>query len=154
MPTKLITAENAREMQRKGAKKQGEARSRNAAFRKYVQLWANHPCTAKEKKTLEELGVVFDNDEVLTKKAMLIIPLLKQASQGNLKAFQILVTYMGDNEKYELEIKKLKEEIKKLKLEQKKLSIDTGEQKEIEDMSALADFLAITPGEEKDDSKE
>jgi hypothetical protein len=153
MPTKLFTKDNAKEMQLKGAKNQAKSKSKNAAFKKYMKAWAESPCNNNEQRALESLGIVFDGDEILTKKAMLLIPLIKKASQGDLKAIEMILTELGENTKYELEIKKLKEENKKLKLEQKKLAIDTGDQREIEDMSTLADFLAVKPGE-TDDSNE
>lgn len=150
MPTKLFTKENAKEMQLKGTKNQASSRKKNALFRHFMKMWAETPCSAKEKAALEKLGIIFDDDVVLTKKATLIIPLMRKAFEGNgdPKAVETILTLLGENAKYELEIKKLKEENKKLKLEQKKLAIDTGEQREIEDLSALADFIAVKPGEE------
>ena len=142
--------ENAKEMQLKGTKNQAASRKKNALFRNFMKMWADTPCSAKEKAALEKLGIIFDDDVVLTKKATLIIPLMRKAfeGKGDPKAVETILTLLGENAKYELEIKKLKEENKKLKLEQKKLAIDTGEQREIEDLSALADFIAVKPGEE------
>ena len=150
MPTKLFTKENAKAMQLKGTKNQVASRKRNTLFRQYMKMWAETPCSDKEKAALEKLGIIFGDDVVLTKKATLILPLMRKAFEGNgdPKAVELILTMLGENAKYELEIKKLKEENKKLKLEQKKLAIDTGEQREIEDMSALADFLVVKPGEE------
>ncbi len=150
MPTKLFTKENAKEMQLKGTKNQAASRKKNTLFRHFMKMWAETPCSAKEKAALEKLGIIFDDDVVLTKKATLIIPLMRKAFEGNgdPKAVETILTLLGENAKYELEIKKLKEENKKLKLEQKKLAIDTGEQREIEDLSTLADFLVVNPGEE------
>ena len=150
MPTKLFTKENAKEMQLKGTKNQAASRKKNALFRNFMKMWAETPCSAKEKAALEKLGIIFDDDVVLTKKATLIIPLMRKAfeGKGDPKAVETILTLLGENAKYELEIKKLKEENKKLKLEQKKLAIDTGEQREIEDLSTLADFIAVKPGEE------
>lgn len=150
MPTKLFTKENAKAMQLKGTKNQVASRKRNTLFRQYMKMWAETPCSDKEKAALEKLGIIFGDDVVLTKKATLILPLMRKAFEGNgdPKAVELILTMLGENAKYELEIKKLKEENKKLKLEQKKLAIDTGDQREIEDMSALADFLVVKPGEE------
>lgn len=155
MPKQLFTKENAKEMQLRGVKNQSASRKKNTLFRQYMQMWANTPCTDKEKAALEKLGIVFNDDVVLTKKATLILPLMRKAFEGNgdPKAVETILTLLGENAKYEIEIKKLKEENKKLKLEQKKLAIDTGDQREIEDMSVLADFLAVKPGE-TDDSNE
>lgn len=157
MPKKLFTKENAKEMQLRGAKKQGEAKRKNASFRKYVKSWGNAPLTEKERSQVEkvfgDLGIIFD-DTKMSKKILLFLPILTKAiNEKDLKAVQMALEWMGESSKYEEEIKKLKEENKKLKLEQKKLAIDTGDQREIEDMSALADFLVVKPGE-TDDSNE
>lgn len=150
MPKKLFTKENAKEMQLKGAKNQAKSKSKNAAFKKYMKAWAESPCNNNEQRALESLGIVFDGDEILTKKAMLLIPLIKKASQGDLKAIEMILTELGENTKYELEIKKLKEENKKLKLEQKKLAIDTGINKDIEDLETLGNMLKEEPNANED----
>lgn len=152
MPTKLFTKDNAKEMQLRGTKNQAASRKKNTLFRQYMQMWANTPCSDKEKATLEKLGIVFGDDVVLTKKATLILPLMRKAFDGNgdPKAVETILTLLGENAKYELEIKKLKEENKKLKLEQKKLAIDTGINKDIEDLETLGNMLKEEPNANED----
>ena len=83
MPTKLFTKENAKAMQLKGTKNQVASRKRNTLFRQYMKMWAETPCSDKEKAALEKLVIIFGDDVVLTKKATLILPLMRKAFEGN-----------------------------------------------------------------------
>jgi len=54
-------------------------------------------------------------DEELTNKATLILPLIKKASQGDIKAIEMIIKLIGEDRKLEAEIEKLKAENELLK---------------------------------------
>ena len=120
----ITSSEMAREMQRKGAKKQGESRKTKRVFRDYLQEWANGNLDNKEKEVLKNLGI--DTNVAVTKEALLLIPIITKASKGDMRAWEQIQIYLGNNPKYELELKNLREENKRLKLEQQRLKAELG----------------------------
>ena len=55
---------------------------------------------------------------------------------------------LGEDKKKELEIKKLRREIELLKAETQKLRMMTGEDREVEDLTALGDMLQVSEEDE------
>ena len=91
----------------------------------------------KNKKALEALGL----SEEATNRTLLVVPLIKKASSGDTKALQMALELLGEDKKKELEIKKLRREIELLKAETQKLRMMTGDDREVEDLTALGDML-------------
>ena len=120
----ITSSKMAREMQRKGAKKQAESRKAKRVFRDYLQEWANGNLDKHEKEVLKKMGI--DTNNTVTKEALLLIPIITKASKGDIRAWETIQSYLGNNPKQELEIERLKEENKKLKLEQQKLKLELG----------------------------
>lgn len=66
-----------------------------------------------------------------------------------MKAMQMVIELLGEDKKKDLEIKKLTQEIELLKAETQKLRMQVGEDREVEDLTALGDML-----QENDDKGE
>ena len=101
----------------------------------------------KNKKALEALGL----SEEATNRTLLVVPLIQKASKGDTKALQMALELLGEDKKKELEIKKLRREIELLKAETQKLRMMTGEDREVEDLTALGDMLQVS--EDKGDDE-
>ena len=143
-------SETAREMQRKGAKKQGEARRRNTQIKHILMAWADRNVSPKNLEILKRAGIIDEADEEATNRALVSMQIIDKVRKGDLKALELLLVMLGENEKYEQEIKKLKEENKKLKLEQEKLKFETGINKDIEDLETLGNMLKEEPNVDQD----
>lgn len=133
IPTNKRSKEEVRKNSSKGGKKSGEVRKQKAELKKLFMQFANMRPTEKESKQLVAMG--FD-DENLTNMTAYVVSLFKNGAKGNSKALEIGVDLLMDNNKKELENKKLKKEIEILKMK-----IDSGN---------LAD-TSITFKFEKDD---
>lgn len=121
----------------KGGKASGEARRRNKTIAEYLKTWADKEVDEKNKKALQALGL----DEEATNRTLLVLPLIKKASSGDIKALQMIIDLLGEDKKKDLEIAKLKEEINLLRAETQKITSIFGEDREIEDLQGLADML-------------
>ena len=121
----------------KGGIKSGQVRRQKKTVAEYLQKWADGEVSEKDKKELEALGL----SEEATNRTLLVVPLIKKASQGDTKALQMALELLGEDKKKELEIKKLRREIELLKAETQKLRMMTGEDREVEDLTALGDML-------------
>lgn len=124
----------------------GKARRQKKTVAEYLRKWADGEVSEKNKKALEALGL----SEEATNRTLLVVPLIKKASSGDTKALQMALELLGEDKKKELEIKKLRREIELLKAETQKLRMMTGEDREVEDLTALGDILQA--GEEEDES--
>ena len=91
----------------------------------------------KNRNALEALGL----SEEATNRTLLVVPLIQKAIKGDTKALQMALELLGEDKKKELEIKKLRREIELLKAETQKLRMMTGEDREVEDLTALGDML-------------
>ena len=129
---KITSSEMAREYQRRGAKKQAESRKRNIQFRNYLRMWADTKLNDQEKQIMEKCEAklneeyFIDVDDKTTREALLLIPIIQKAQKGDLRAWELVQTYLGNDRRYEMEIEQLKEENKRLRLEQEKLKADIG----------------------------
>lgn len=121
----------------KGGIKSGQVRKQKKTVAEYLRKWADGEVSEKNKKALEALGL----SEEATNRTLLVVPLIKKASSGDTKALQMALELLGEDKKKELEIKKLRREIELLKAETQKLRMMTGEDREVEDLTALGDML-------------
>ena len=115
----------------------GKARRQKKTVAEYLRKWADSEVSEKDKKVLQALGL----SEEATNRTLLVVPLIQKASKGDTKALQMALELLGEDKKKELEIKKLRREIELLKAETQKLRMMTGEDREVEDLSALGDML-------------
>lgn len=127
----------SQEEQKKGGRKSVEVRRQKKTIAEYLKTWADKEVDEKNKKALQALGL----DEEATNRTLLVLPLIKKANGGDIKALQMIIDLLGEDKKKDLEIKKLKEEIKLLKAETQKISSQFGDDREIEDLQGLADML-------------
>ena len=127
----------SQEEAKKGGIKSGQVRKQKKTVAEYLRKWADGEVSEKNKKALEALGL----SEEATNRTLLVVPLIKKASSGDTKALQMALELLGEDKKKELEIKKLRREIELLKAETQKLRMMTGEDREVEDLTALGDML-------------
>ena len=134
----------SQEEAKKGGIKSGQVRKQKKTVAEYLQKWADSEVSEKNKKALEALGL----SEEATNRTLLVVPLIQKASKGDTKALQMALELLGEDKKKELEIKKLRREIELLKAETQKLRMMTGEDREVEDLSALGDMLQVSEEDE------
>ena len=127
----------SQEEAKKGGIRSGQVRKQKKTVAEYLRKWADSEVSEKNKKALEALGL----SEEATNRTLLVVPLIKKASSGDTKALQMALELLGEDKKKELEIKKLRREIELLKAETQKLRMMTGEDREVEDLTALGDML-------------
>lgn len=136
----------SREVAAANGAKGGRAKAAKKTVADYLKKWADSEVGEKEKKTLQALGL----GEEATNRTLLVIPLIKKASSGDMKAMQMVIELLGEDKKKDLEIKKLTQEIELLKAETQKLRMQVGDDREVEDLTALGDMLQID-GENDDE---
>lgn len=134
----------SREEAKKGGIKSGQVRKQKKTVAEYLRKWADSEVSEKDKKVLQALGL----SEEATNRTLLVIPLIKKITQGDTKALQMALELLGEDKKKELEIKKLRREIELLKAETQKLRMMTGEDREVEDLTALGDMLRVCEEDE------
>ena len=127
----------SQEEAKKGGIRSGQVRKQKKTVAEYLRKWADSEVSEKDKKVLQALGL----SEEATNRTLLVIPLINKASKGDTKALQMALELLGEDKKKELEIKKLRREIELLKAETQKLRMMTGEDREVEDLTALGDML-------------
>lgn len=128
----------------KGGIRSGQVRKQKKTVAEYLRKWADGEVSEKNKKALEALGL----SEEATNRTLLVVPLIQKASKGDTKALQMALELLGEDKKKELEIKKLRREIELLKAETQKLRMMTGEDREVEDLTALGDMLQVSEEDE------
>ena len=137
IPNSARTPSERRENATKAGIASGKARRQKKTVAEYLKKWADSEVSEKNKKALEALGL----SEEATNRTLLVVPLIQKASKGDTKALQMALELLGEDKKKELEIKKLRREIELLKAETQKLRMMTGEDREVEDLTALGDML-------------
>ena len=126
------------EVAAKNGSKGGKAAHAKKTVADYLKQWADGEVSSeKNKNALEALGL----SEEATNRTLLVVPLIQKAIKGDAKALQMALELLGEDKKKELEIKKLRREIELLKAETQKLRMMTGEDREVEDLTALGDML-------------
>ena len=139
IPNSARTPSERRENATKAGIASGKARRQKNTVAEYLKKWADSEVSEKNRKALEALGL----SEEATNRTLLVVPLIKKASSGDTKALQMALELLGEDKKKELEIKKLRREIELLKAETQKLRMMTGEDREVEDLTALGDMLQV-----------
>ena len=137
IPNSARTPSERRENATKAGIASGKARRQKKTVAEYLRKWADGEVSEKNKKALEALGL----SEEATNRTLLVVPLIQKANKGDTKALQMVLELLGEDKKKELEIKKLRREIELLKAETQKLRMMTGEDREVEDLTALGDML-------------
>ena len=137
----------SREVAAANGAKGGRAKAQKKTVADYLKQWADGEVSEKNKKALEALGL----SEEATNRTLLVVPLIQKASKGDTKALQMALELLGEDKKKELEIKKLRREIELLKAETQKLRMLTGEDREVEDLTALGDMLQVNTDESHTD---
>lgn len=128
----------SREVAAANGSKGGRAKAQKKTVAEYLKKWADSEVIGeKNKKALQALGL----SEEATNRTLLVIPLIKKITQGDTKALQMALELLGEDKKKELEIKKLRREIELLKAETQKLRMQVGDDREVEDLTALGDML-------------
>lgn len=122
----------------KGGIKSGQVRRQKKTIAEYLRKWADSEVIEEKNiNALQALGL----SEEATNRTLLVIPLIKKASGGDMKAMQMVIELLGEDKKKDLEIKKLTQEIELLKAETQKLRMQVGDDREVEDLTALGDML-------------
>ena len=137
----------SREVAAANGAKGGRAKAAKKTVAEYLKKWADSEVSEKDKKVLQALGL----SEEATNRTLLVIPLIKKASSGDTKAMQMVLELLGEDKKKELEIKKLRREIELLKAETQKLRMQVGDDREVEDLTALGDMLQVDDESDTDD---
>lgn len=137
----------SQEEAKKGGIRSGQVRKQKKTVAEYLRKWADGEVSEKNKKALEALGL----SEEATNRTLLVVPLIQKASKGDTKALQMALELLGEDKKKELEIKKLRREIELLKAETAKLRMMTGDDREVEDLTALGDMLRVDDENDTDD---
>lgn len=137
----------SQEEAKKGGIKSGQVRKQKKTVAEYLRKWADSEVSEKDKKVLQALGL----SEEATNRTLLVIPLINKASKGDTKALQMILELLGEDKKKELEIKKLRREIELLKAETQKLHMQVGDDREVEDLTALGDMLRVDDETDTDD---
>lgn len=137
----------SQEEAKKGGIKSGQVRKQKKTVAEYLRKWADSEVSEKDKKVLQALGL----SEEATNRTLLVVPLIQKASKGDTKALQMALELLGEDKKKELEIKKLRREIELLKAETQKLRMQVGEDREVEDLTALGDMLQVDDESDTDD---
>ena len=125
------------EEHKKGAQRSAEVRRKKKTIAEYLKTWADKEVDEKNKKALQALGL----DEEATNRTLLVLPLIKKANSGDIKALQMIIDLLGEDKKKDLEIKKLKQEIELLRAQTQKITAAFGDDREVEDLTGLADML-------------
>lgn len=108
----------------KGGKRSGEVRRANKTLRQIVKDWADGVPTQDELSKLAEFGIA---DENATRKATLLIPLLSNVASGNMRALNMLIELLGEDERKKQELAKLRAETKLIEAETDKLLREIGD---------------------------
>ena len=138
----------SQEEAKKGGIKSGQVRKQKKTVAEYLRKWADSEVSGeKNKKTLQALGL----SEEATNRTLLVIPLIKKASSGDTRAMHMVLEQLGEDKKKELEIKKLRREIELLKAETQKLRMQVGDDREVEDLTALGEMLQVDDEGDTDD---
>lgn len=114
------TTEELREIARRGGKKSGETRRKKAEFRKVLNALLTAEVDNPEwGPTLEAMGLDCTLETIINARMIL------EAMQGNVKAYEAVAKYSGQDVRMEAEARKDAAELEKLRLENEKLKAET-----------------------------
>ena len=129
-----LTKEQTKERGRNGGLKSVEVRRSKKTFAQIFQAWADAETEDKNKYQLKQLGIT---DEKVTNKMMILVPLLKNITKGDIRSIQMALELLEEDKTKEKELQKLQAEIDKLKLEKQRL------QKEIDGEIETSKILIV-----------
>ena len=112
-----LSKEESKERSRNGGLKSVEVRREKKTIADILSIWAEKPLSEANKEAMKKAGF----DEATTNKALLVLPLIKNASKGDIRAIQMAMDLLNEDKKKEAEIRKLEAEIERLKLEAERL---------------------------------
>lgn len=107
------STEEVREIARRGGKKSGETRRKKAEFKKVLNALLTAEVENEEwEPTLKAMGLDCTLETIINARMIL------EAMQGNVKAYEAIAKYSGQDARTEAEIEKEKAEIEKEKADQ------------------------------------
>lgn len=115
-----FTKNTARQAGHNGALVTNAKKRQKKTIAEILAAWADREVSEKDLEALRKLGI----SDITTNKALLVLPLIKNISKGDVKSLQLAMELLGEDRKKEAEIKKLNEEIERLKLEQERLKLE------------------------------
>lgn len=118
------STDEARKRGSKGGKRSGEVRRANKTLRQIVKDWADGTPTQDEFAKLAEIGITDGN---ATRKATLLIPLLSNVAGGNMRALNMLMDLLGEDDRKKQELAKLRAETKLVEAETEKIRLSIGD---------------------------
>ena len=132
IPNSERTPSELREMTSKGGKASGKSRRKKKSMKKMLETILDMPTRVDDDwELLGAEGISIDDfsGEDITNLTIIIVALIRQAKQGNVKAIKEIREIIGENPTFDHKKKMDKEELalkrEKLKLEQKKLEDDS-----------------------------
>lgn len=115
VPNSQRTPSERRENASKAGKASGEARRANKTLKAILQDWAKSTPSEDDKEKLRELGIT---SEGVTRKALLLVPILNRVNQTlDLNAAKLAIQLLNEDDKYNAEVNLLRAEVNKLKTE-------------------------------------
>ena len=142
-----LSPSEAREYGKKGGKKSGEARRRKADFRKTLNMLLTAEIDSEEwKPILEALGVE------CTLESALNMAMIKEGLAGNVKAYEAIAKYSGQDGKSETDLAEQLAKIQLMNAQKEKAAPKVGEEKEVSKKDAhdviIPEFWDILDDEE------
>ena len=117
IPLNQRSPEEQAEIRRKGQQARLQKIKERKTLSALMKQWADREVSERDRQTLKSLGLSDDDYN----KTLLIAPIIKNISKGDIKSIQLAIELLGEDEEKNLKIKKLEQEIEKLKLEQDQL---------------------------------
>lgn len=109
-----VSSETAKRNGSKGGKATAQKLKLQATLSEIAKNWAEQPVSEKNKEALRALGIEETN---YTQKATLLIPIMREVRDGNMKATQMLVELLSEDKEKEARIRKIEAETKRLETE-------------------------------------
>ena len=134
----MPTSEEAREYGAKGGKASGEARAKKKTIGNILKQWSSFAVSDKQAEQLKKMGF---SDDDLVNSTLVAVKLIEQMTKGDLKAMEMYVKLTGQDPETEAKIAKTKQETRLVKAEEQKIKNAFGEDREVEDLTGLADML-------------
>ena len=141
---------------KKGGKACQEARRRKKTQREQLELLLSLPLKSQKAfSQIESMGV--NPDEIDNQMAMnvALFNVIMKGGKGSVQAYNTITEILGDTDKYQLQLEKMRQENEMLKLEQEKLKRDLGNGSDsFEDLTVLADLLKLDEEQNAEDTME
>lgn len=146
-----ISSEEAKKRGSKGGRAYAENLKLKATLSEIVKNWAEQPVSERNKQALQALGVEETN---YTQKATLLIPIMREVRDGNMKATQMLIELLSEDKEKQARIRKLEAETERLKAETERLKAENERLQnggtDYEDLTPLSELIKIED-EDSDD---